>query len=243
MQGSSIEWLWKSAAQLPLSSSFQMCLAFLRDRCGNGFSLWEQSLPPQFISLFQISHCKLPKRGSWTGVACCELPGDGRLGAVRRKLCCVLRAENVMESLCVGKLCHPFSPNRPQPTDQLWRGHASHLWTACLWSKGRRSEPGAGLVTAAALQSGGGSHPQLPGYCCSSTGLQACSGDVKGAKGKLLSFGQMSACPTALSTARHVGKGRSVCSCHLSEVAICPRQPFSCRAQCVVAIYLRQIFA
>lgn len=80
-----IEWLWKSAAQLPLSSSFQMWVAFLCDCCGNGFSLWEQSLPPQCISPFLISHRKLPERGSWTGVACRELTGDGCLRAVRRK--------------------------------------------------------------------------------------------------------------------------------------------------------------
>lgn len=51
---------------------------------------------------------------------------------------------------------------------------------------------------------------------------KSCFGDVKGRKGKLLSLGWLiSVCPAALSTAGYIGKGRSACCRHLSEVGIC----------------------
>lgn len=136
----------------------------------------------------------LSEHGSWTGVACHDLAGWMPWGGQEEgvETCCAPTAENVMESLHVGEPCHPFAPDKPQPTNQLWRGHASQSWTACpqtLWSRGRRSEPRAGLVTMVVLWQGRGGHLQLPGYSCSSTGLQACFGGVKGVKGKLPSFG------------------------------------------------------
>lgn len=96
--------------------------------------------------------------------------------------CCAPTAENVMESLRAGDRCHPFAPNKPHPTAQLWRGHASHSWIARL----QGSEPRAawspwwpcGGGEVATRSSLGTAAPAWDSECC-----------FGGVKGKLLFFG------------------------------------------------------
>lgn len=67
-----------------LSLSFRCGFLFLSGQCVCGFSLWEQSLPPQFIFQFPVSHCRF----AWTGVACCRLADNVGLRAIGRQCCC-----------------------------------------------------------------------------------------------------------------------------------------------------------
>lgn len=136
------------------------------------FSLCEQNLPPQYISLFLISPCKLPECGSWPGVACHELPGDRLYWVVRRKgrkLCLQLK---VWWRPCTRVSPVTLLPQR-NPSPQTSCGEVM-LVTHAQWICG--AEAGEASLELAwwprqPCGQGRGSHPQFPGYGCSSPGL------------------------------------------------------------------------
>lgn len=143
--------------------------------------------------------------------------------------CCAPTAENAMESLRMGDRCHPFAPTKPHPTAQLWRGHASHSWIARL----QGSEPRA--AWSPWWPCGGGEVAT-----CSSLGTAAPARDSEccfgAVKGKLL-FLWLADCSVSAALSSAGRTGRSACSRHLAEVAICPGAPH------MVAVRLGQPFA
>lgn len=145
------------------------------------------------------------------------------------------RGGNVLRTwwrACVlGRACLPFAPNKPQPTTQLWRDHASHSWITCLWSRGGGVSPELAWWPLVALRRGrGGQHGEhIPGCSCCSAGLPSPALGVWKENPSFLGWLISGLADFSVSCSpqhcRGHSKGRSACSGHLSVAAVCLQSP------------------